>query len=101
MGLRLELQALLTAILGTNNVYFQPPANRQIVYPCIVYNRESTESSFADNNPYRFTKKYQVTVISDDPDTNIPDRVAELSMCVHDRTFVTDNLNHYVFTLYF
>ena len=101
MGLRLELQALLRATLGSDNVYFQPPANVQMAYPCIVYNRDSTETSFADNNPYRFTKKYQVTVISDDPDTDIPDRVGKLSMCVHDRTFVTNNLNHYVFTLYF
>lgn len=101
MGLRLQLQTLLEAMLGTDAVYFQPPNSVQMTYPCIVYSRDSTDTEFAGNNPYRFTKRYQVTVISDDPDTDIPDRVRELPMCVHDRTFVANNLNHYVFTLYF
>ncbi len=101
MGLRLQLQVLLETILGSDNVYFQPPANVQMEYPCIVYSRDSTQTSFADNNPYRFTKRYQVTVIDRNPDSNIPERVGALSMCLHDRTFASDNLNHYVFTLYF
>lgn len=101
MGLRLQLQALLEVILGTDAVYFEPPNSTQMVYPCIVYNRDSTDTGFAGNKPYRFTKRYQVTVIDEDPDTTIPDRVGELSMCVHDRSFVVNNLNHYVFTLYF
>lgn len=101
MGLRLQLQALLETILGSDNVYFQPPANVQMEYPCIVYNRDSAETLFADNNPYRFTKRYQITVIDRNPDSKIPDQVGELAMCLHDRTFVTNGLNHYVFTLYF
>lgn len=101
MALRLQLQARLEVILGATNVYFQPPANVQMKYPCVVYSRDTTEASFADNNPYRFTKRYQVTVIDRNPDSDIPDRVGALPMCLHDRTFAVDNLNHYVFTLYF
>jgi hypothetical protein len=101
MGLRLQLQALLESILGSDAVYFQAPSSELMVYPCIVYNRDRTETEFAGNNPYRFTKRYQVTVIDEDPDSTIPDRVGALPMCTHDRTFVVDNLNHYVFTLYF
>lgn len=108
MGLRLDLHNLLIHILETqeepverSRVYFQPPANVQMSFPCIVYRRDAAETLFAGNNPYRFTKRYEVTVIDRDPDTEIPDRVAALPMCLLNRTFAADNLNHYVFTLYF
>lgn len=101
MGQRVDLQAIFEAIPGVQSVYFQPPANVQMKFPSILYHRDSSETLFAGNNPYRFTKRYEVTVIDRNPDSEIPDRVAALPMCVHTRTFAADNLNHYVFTLYF
>lgn len=70
-------------------------------YPCIVYQRYNALTVFADNSPYRRTKRYQVTVIDADPDSAIPDEVAKLPMCTHNRFFVANNLNHDVFNLYF
>lgn len=101
MGQRLELQTLLEGVLGTENVYFQPPSNVQIKYPCIVYARDNAKSEFADNSPYRYTKRYQVTVISRDPDTLVPDDVAQLPLSNLNRIFTADNLHHYVYNLYF
>lgn len=101
MAPRLELQALLETILGTRDVYFQPPANVQMQYPCIVYNRDAAETQFAGNLPYRYTKRYQVTVIDRDPDSGLPDKIAALPMCIFDRFFTADNLNHDVYTLFF
>jgi len=101
MGQRLALQSLLEVILGSRNVYFQPPANVEMQYPCIVYARDTTVTKFADNNPYRYTKRYMVTVIDRDPDSLIPDKVAALPMCIFNRFFPADNLNHDVFNLYF
>ncbi|MNG15798.1 hypothetical protein D3C84_996490 [compost metagenome] len=101
MGQRLELQTLLEGVLGTENVYFQPPSNMQIKYPCIVYARDNAKSEFADNSPYRYTKRYQVTVISRDPDTLVPDDVAQLPLSNLNRIFTADNLHHYVYNLYF
>lgn len=101
MGLRLNLQAQLETILGTTNVYFQPPANVRMQYPCIVYTRDNALTRFAGNLPYRYTKRYQVTIIDRDPDSLIPDKVAALPMCTFDRSYVADNLNHDVFSLYF
>ena len=40
MARRLELQNLLANLLGTNNVYFQPPPTVQMEYPAIVYHRD-------------------------------------------------------------
>jgi hypothetical protein len=101
MAPRLELQTLLEGVLGTRNVYFQPPSNVQMQYPCIVYAHDNAKTEFAGNNPYSRTKRYQVTVISRDPDTLVPDDVAQLPLSNLNRIFTADNLHHYVFNLYF
>ncbi len=96
---RLQIQSLLEDLAP--NVYFQPPNNTQLLYPCIIYKRDHAVSLFAGNRPYRFTKRYQVMVIDRDPDSPIPDKVAELPMCTYDRFFTADNLNHDVFNIFF
>lgn len=101
MAPRLQLQSLLESILGTRNVYFQPPANVQMEYPCIVYKRDAARTRFAGNTPYRYTKRYQVTYIDQDPDSEVPDKIAALPMCIFDRHFAANNLNHDVFSLFF
>ena len=101
MGSRLELHALLVSILGSNHVYFQPPASIQMSYPCIVYERSSNDTKFADDRPYRQTKKYTVTVIDKNPDSAIPDKVAKLPLCKLGRCYTTENLNHDSFDLYY
>lgn len=70
-------------------------------YPAIVYHRDGADTEFADGAPYRYCKRYQVTVIDRDPDSQVPDKVAGLPQCLMVRFFVVDNLNHDVFTLYF
>lgn len=101
MAPRLELEALLRVLLGSANVYFQPPATKQMEYPCIVYNKDNIDTKFADNGPYLHRKRYQVTVIDRDPDSDIPDKVAALPLCTFSTHFVSENLNHDVFSLYF
>lgn len=99
MGRRLELQTLLKGLCP--NVYFQPPSNVVMQYPCIVYQRDISSTKFADNVPYDRVMRYQVTVIDKNPDSDIPDKVASLPRCLLNRFFVADNLNHDVYTLYF
>lgn len=99
MGQRQELQDLLVEI--TPHVYFQPPANVQMEYPCIVYKRDYIDTKFADNAAYRNTRRYQVTVIDRNPDSPIVEAIAELPLCIFAQNFVTDNLHHDIFTLYF
>lgn len=100
---RLELNELFVSMLdGRRNVYFQPPNNTKMQYPCIVYNREKADIKFADNALYLFKQRYQVTLISMDPDSSVLfQQIILLPMTVHDRSFAVDNLNHDVFTLYF
>lgn len=83
-----------------DHVYYQPPESVKLVYPCIIYERQSGDTRFADDLPYTFTMSYTVTVIDKDPDSDIPLQVAKLPMCRMDRCFTSDNLNHSVFVLY-
>lgn len=101
MGTRLQLQTLLEALLGSRNVYFQPPSTVKMKYPCIVYSLSDIDTKFADNIPYSNKRRYQSTAIDPNPDSVIPDKLALLPMCVFDRSYTADNLNHYVFNIYF
>ena len=96
---RTSLQALLESI--TEHVYFQPPNSIQMQFPCIRYERSGSELEHADNRLYTHTKRYQVTVIDRNPDSQLPDQVITLPRCSFDRYFAVDELNHYVFTLFF
>lgn len=101
MASRLDLQTLLESLLGTDKVYFQPPAEFMMSYPCIVYNRSNIRSKFADNYPYLHRKQYSITVIDPNPDSLIPDKVSKLQASSFDRHFTSDNLNHDVFNILF
>lgn len=99
---RQPLSEILNGIMGTTKrVYFQPPASIKMIYPCIVYNLDDIDAEFANNLPYALTKKYTVMVITKDPDTDLPMKVAQLPMCTMSRAYTADNLYHYVFDLYF
>jgi hypothetical protein len=101
MGQRRDLQQLLESILGSSNVYFQPPSNLEMQYPCIVYKRDNANTKFAGNFPYRYKQRYQVTVIDRNPDSMVPLQISGLPMCLYDRFYTADNLNHDVFNIFF
>ena len=72
-----------------------------MAFPCIVYKRDNADTTFADDIPYRVTRKYMVTVIDRDPDSVIPAKVAALPTAIHNRSYPADDLNHDVYTLFF
>lgn len=97
---RLKLQTLLENLLGSRNVYFQPPESMKLKYPCIVYNINNGNTLYASNLPYKFDIGYQLTLISDDPDEELREQIAMLPMCSYIRSFKSDDLNHDVFRIY-
>lgn len=92
---------MLKALVPEATVYFQPPANVTMKYPAIVYQRDYAVTKFADNSPYRHTKRYQLTIMDTNPDSGIYDKIAGLPMCIFNRHFTADNLNHDVFSLFY
>jgi hypothetical protein len=99
---RLDLQALLEDVLGTDyKVYFQPPNNLTLTYPCVRYQRDDAHVDFGDNFPYRRMWRYQVMVITRKPDDPAVEIIANLPLCHFEQHYVAENLNHDVFNIFF
>lgn len=101
MASRLDLHEELCNLLGSRNVYFQPPESVKLVYPCIVYSKSGVVKLNANNRLYKSDDEYQITVIDYDPDSDIYARIIEhYPMSRFDRSYTSENLNHNVITLY-
>ena len=101
MNRRLELSAILRNTLGSDNVYFQPPETVKMKYPAIVYSLDNIQNVHADDGVYLSHRRYSVTLIDKNPDSPIVERLSALPMCQFNRHYTSDNLNHFVFTLFF
>jgi hypothetical protein len=99
MGQRLDLHQILTTFV--DRVYFQPPPNIELAYPCIIYKRDFADTKFADDIPYANTLRYMVTVIDRDPDSAIPSQVAAMPMTLFNRYYSADELHHDVYNVFF
>ena len=101
MTSRLELQTVLEELLGSRNVYFQPPESVKMKYPAIVYSLNAIINNKANDRVYKQDISYSITLIDEDPDSEFVTKISQLPMCRFDRFYTSDNLNHYTFTLYF
>lgn len=97
---RKAFNTILKALLGSDNVYFQPPSTLTMNYPCIVYERDNASVEHADNVPYMYVQRYQVTFIAHEPDHGVIDKLAALPLSQFNRHFATSGLNHDVFVIY-
>lgn len=103
MSRRMELQTKLEALLGSKNVYFQPPENARIKYPCLIYEYDGIDAEHADDLVYNHKMKYEAKYITKDPDCEdfINSFITSFKYCRYIRHYVNDNLNHEVFNLYY
>ena len=101
MGSRLDLHDILKTIVGSSNVYFQPPEDLKMKYPCIVYSKNKIDTKYSGDKVYNYTVGYTVTVIDRDPDSLIPEKLLILPKCSFDRHYTADNLNHDVYNLFY
>lgn len=80
--------------------YFQPPSNVSMGYPCIVYELDRIVKKRADNGVYLKTRRYQVKLITKNPDDPMVDVLASMVHSEFERHYTTDTLNHFVFNIY-
>ena len=99
MDKRLKLHDTLKDILGSSNVYFQPPASIKMAYPAIRYSLSSINTHHADNSVYGRFVAYEIILIDRNPDSIFIDKISSLSRCDFNRYYTAENLNHYVFTI--
>ena len=101
MASRLELQTILETLLGSRNVYYQPPESLKMGYPAIRYSKSDINSKHANNTKYTNTTRYQIIIIDKDPDNEVIQKVLQLPLSSYERHYVSENLNHDVINLYF
>lgn len=97
---RLKFHHILQDMLGSKNVYYQPPAELKMKYPCIRYEDFNLDIKSADNHGYIVTRAFSVTHITKSADSDMAIRLARLPMCRHDRSYRASGLYHEVFTIY-
>lgn len=100
---RLDLKEKLEDVLNKFEVklYFQPPANVRMTYPCLVYEVSDAEVLYAGNKSYVEHIAYQLMLITKKPDEMITSNLLrEIPYIRFDRAYISDNLYHYVFTCY-
>lgn len=99
---RMVVQNKLESIRGVKKVYFQPPASVHLEYPCIIYSLSNYMTNDANNKLYLDWPRYNVMVISKNPESEIPRIIREFRgdfSASFDRFYTIDNLNHWVFDL--
>ena len=97
------LHARIEGLTG-HEAYFQPPTSptTKLQYPCTVYSLSNIYTDSADDKNYRATRRYSLTYITKDPgDEWIARFLNEFQMISFSRHFTSDNLNHYIFDLYY
>ena len=98
---RLDLQNKLEEILGSRNVYYQPPDSVKMKYTAIKYSKDNVSFRHANDSKYSKMTRYQLIVISRKPDDPVIEKLLALPYCSYDRPYIADNLYHDVLTLYF
>ena len=83
-------------------VYFQPPSNIRMNYPCIVYHKTPKIKELANDKWYFKKQGYQLTVIDKDPDSFIADDLEDhFQYCTISQYYTNDNLQHVTLELYY
>lgn len=101
MGHRLELDEILKSIPNIKKVYYQPPESVKLEYPCIIYHLQSMDTRYANNFIYKNRDYYNVMIIDRNPDSNIRYSIEKLPLVRFERFFTADNMNHWVYDIYY
>ena len=83
------------------NVYYQPPASIRLSYPCVIYSLSKIQNTHADDSVYMQNNAYDILVIDKNPDSEIVKIISKFPRAKFDRTYISDNLYHTSFSIYF
>lgn len=95
-----KLRSILVDILHSDKVYYNPNESVRMSYPCIRFNLNGIRKDSADDGAYMKHRTYTIVLIHRDPDNLVVNDILDLPMCSFDRSYVVDNLYHFVFTKY-
>lgn len=83
-------------------VYFQPPENVKLEYPCIIYRRSIDKTLNANDKNYFYMNQYELTVIEKDPEVPLATRIIkDFNYASILNRYTIDNLYHTIIRLYY
>lgn len=95
-----ELINHFKTVVGIPNVYYEPPEDVKMKYPCVRFQRRRFATQQADNINYIVHEQFEATLIYKAPDSPLPRRLLmSTSMCSHDRHYTAANLSHDVYII--
>lgn len=97
---QISLHHRLEDLLGSSNIYFEPPESFKLQYPCIVYSFEGYIDYQANNQTYRRMKRYALTYITRIADDPMVEKIQNMRYCNLNRPFSSADLHHYSYTLF-
>jgi hypothetical protein len=59
------------------------------------------KTEYANDKPYLHRIRYEITVIDNNPDSEIPAKIGTLPMSSFERHYTKDNLNHDIYNIYY
>lgn len=84
------------------NVYYQPPDNIRMSYPCIVYHKTGWSNRSGNNDHYIKNQQWTITLIDTDPDSLTAEDIEKhFEYCSIQQYFKKDNLSHTTLRLYY
>lgn len=102
MADRLELQKELVELLGSKQVYYDPPETLKLKYPCFLYQSDIPYDVKANNHSYMYVKRYSVTYINSNPDNDMTARLLNhFGHISAGNPYTSDSLHHYPFDIYY
>lgn len=100
---RLDLQTMLESFQAaageTPHVYYQPPENVKIVYPCFIYSDSDSGTVYANDEPYLRRSEYIVKYITKNPSPPMAEAMKRLPKTRFDRHYTAENLHHFSFVV--
>lgn len=89
----------LEAIFPGLNLYYRPPTNLLLEYPCIVYDVKNFNASRANNAVYVNGTTFRATVMSVLPGYEDTRNMLQLAHSEHINSFISDGIVHEVFDI--
>lgn len=97
-----ELREIQQTALGYHHTYFEPTEKTRLQYDALVYKKLAPAVRRANDRAYAINDSWQITWISRDPETIVPRLILEhFAYCTPGAPFMSDNLYHFPFTIFY
>ena len=98
---RVDIQEKFKFLLGSNNVYYQPPANLKMKYPAIVYSLDGLDVKRFDNTKLINKNCFSVTHIYRNESENLVETMLKnFEYISFDNRSIVDGIYNDHYTIY-